>query len=235
MGKTSKKKSPKKEQEIPLECTPQEYEELSAQVADLTRDEAAEELLECARYGEVDAVRAILTKHHDIVDTVDESGSTALHKACANGHVSTTRLLLQNGASLRTNASGNTPLHWAAASGHDKVIDVLLNETSFDINVLQKNDFGRSILTEGFSSQCTQVVKLLLEHDSATEDKLLAGGKEVDDNGDEVNGNNEQPSLDLSPRKKKATIIHDFALCDDKQQKPLRIRELVSMNLIGGY
>lgn len=243
MGKSSKKKSPKSAASkpmtktdtaaivIPLECTEQEYQELTSQVAQLTVEEAQEELLECARYGEVDAVRALLEKFPDIVNTIEqESGNTALHKASANGHVSTTRLLLQKGASLQTNQSGNTPLHWAAASGHTRVIQVLLQESPWneDVDVLQKNDFGRSILTEGFSSQCTEVVKLLLEHDSATEEKLLAGGQEVNADVDEDN-DIEAESNDTTMKKKKmmATITHDFTL-NDTHQKPLRIRELVS-------
>ena len=228
MGKASKK-NPKKSKEIPLECTKEEYDDLREQVAELSASEAGEELLECARYGEADAVRAILEKFPKIVDASDESGSTALHKACANGHVSTASLLIQNGAKLTTNHSGNTPLHWAAASGHDGVIRLLLEESSFDIDVLQKNEFGRSILTEGFSSENTQVVKLLLEHDSATEEKLLAGGEEVDVNeGKEQSSGTQSRSL---PREKKSTIIHDFSLCDDPDEyhKPLRIRELVSI------
>lgn len=240
MGKTSKKKKSQKKQEIGLEMSEQEYQELVSQVSQLTRQEACEELLECARYGEVDAVRAILDKFPDIVDTVDESGSTALHKASANGHVSTTRLLVQQyNASLLTNDSGNTPLHWAAASGHSQVVQVLLNESSYEnVDVLQKNEFGRSILTEGFSSQETEVVKLLLEHDSASEEKLLDGGKEVenDDNGgEEIQSKEDGSSLDLPRKKKKVTIIHDFSLCnqenDDAHREPLRIREIVSVLL----
>jgi hypothetical protein len=230
MRKTSKKQSLKKKNEklaeIPLEISQQEFDELVAQVADLSRQEAAEELLECARYGEVDAIRAILTKYPDVVDTVDESGSTALHKAAANGHVSSTRLLVQKGASLLSNAAGNTPLHWAAASGHDKIVDILLNESSYDVDVLQKNSFGRSALTEGFASQCTEVVKVLLEHDSAAEDKLLSGGKEIDDtNEDESNGE----SLSDIPRKSKACVTHEFDFCSadtNGTRQPLCIREL---------
>lgn len=235
MRKTSKKQSLKKKNEklaeIPLEISQQEFDELVAQVADLSRQEAAEELLECARYGEVDAIRAILTKYPDVVDTVDESGSTALHKAAANGHVSSTRLLVQKGASLLSNAAGNTPLHWAAASGHDKIVDILLNESSYDVDVLQKNSFGRSALTEGFASQCTEVVKVLLEHDSAAEDKLLSGGKEIGDtNEDESNGE----SLSDIPRKSKACVTHEFDFCSadtNGTRQPLCIRELVSINL----
>ncbi len=146
-------------------------------------------------------------------------------------HVSSTRLLVQKGASLLSNAAGNTPLHWAAASGHDKIVDILLNESSYDVDVLQKNSFGRSALTEGFASQCTEVVKVLLEHDSAAEDKLLSGGKEIDDtNEDESNGE----SLSDIPRKSKACVTHEFDFCSadtNGKRQPLCIRELVSINL----
>lgn len=233
MGKTNKKQSVKKKMEdlteVSLECTQQEFDELTAQVADFTQQEAAEEVLECARYGEVDAVRAILTRFPNVVDTTDESGSTPLHKAAANGHVTTTKLLIRHGATFKSNNAGNTPLHWAAASGHDKAVHALLNEASYDIDVLQKNEFGRSILTEGFSSQCTEVVKLLLEHDSATEEKLLMGGKEIDDT--DKKESNGASSVGM-PRKPSATITHDFDLCSNDTHgnlKPLRIRELVSI------
>jgi predicted nicotinamide N-methyase len=68
---------------------------------------------------------------------------------------------------------------------------ILNHYDSKDIDVLLKNDFGRSILTEGFGSKCTEVVNLLLEHDSASEDRLLGGGKEIPDeemgDGSDVN------------------------------------------------
>lgn len=227
MEKASKAQRSRKAEDVPLECTQKEFQELSCQVAELSVEEASEELLECARYGEVDALRLLLDAYPDIMKTVDGSGSTALHKACANGHVSTAELLIQRGASNLKNQSGNTPLHWAAASGHEQIVRLLL-ERFDNIDVLQKNDFGRSVLTEGFSSQDNGVVKLLLEHDSASEEKLLEGGEEVDLEGKE-DSNESNSSL---PRKKKASVVHDFSLCDEPgmRRDPLRIRELVRLS-----
>jgi len=56
------------------------------------------------------------------------------------------------------------------------------------VDVLRKNQGGRSALTEGFTSEKTKIVGMLLEHDSAAEEKLLMGtnAKEVDHEGNDV-------------------------------------------------
>jgi len=189
----------------PLVISLEEYAELQAQVSELSFSDACYELLECSRYGELDAVRAILELHPSSINTTtttDDScnNTTALHKACANGHTSVVELLLRQGnAKLVSNASGNTPLHWAAANGHHEIVFVLLQHyNNEEIDVLQKNSFGRSALTEGFGSKSTETAKFLLEHDSASEEKLLAGGKELND--EEVNEQNLP----------KNSIIHEF-------------------------
>ena len=92
---------------IGLDGTESEFEELLAQAASLTDEEARTELVGCARYGETDAVRAILDKHEAdgnhsssseeeeeegrggtasdtaaLIDCTDDSGNTAVHMAC---------------------------------------------------------------------------------------------------------------------------------------------------------
>ena len=177
---TKTKSAPQKE------CSEQEYQELLSIAKSLTEQDARGELIDCARYGELDAVRALIevcsTKVHDFVDSVDENGSSALHKSAASGHEQTVQLLLFHNAKFFANTSGkNNPLHWAAANGHENVVEMLLrHEFQEPIDVLQKNDGGRSALTEGFSSNNTKIVGMILEHDSAAEDKLLSGGKEID-------------------------------------------------------
>jgi predicted nicotinamide N-methyase len=91
-------------------------------------------------------------------------------------------LLLYNKADHLSNSSLNTPLHWAAGNGHEEIVEMILNhDFGYELDVLQKNEFGRSILTEGFSSNKTKLIGMILEHDSASEDKLLDGGEEIDE------------------------------------------------------
>jgi predicted nicotinamide N-methyase len=87
---------------------------------------------------------------------------------------------------------------------------ILCHDFEEELDVLLKNQAGRSILTEGFSSKNTKLVGMLLEHDSATEDKLLQGGKEVDeDEDDDMKG--EKP--------KKESITHEFDFLRDTTEE----------------
>jgi ankyrin repeat protein len=225
--------------EFVQECSAEEYQELLGQAKSLSREEAGIELRDCARYGEVDAVRAILECHDGIIDAVDESESSALHKACANGHLSTVQFLLSNGANYAPNTSGNTPLHWAAASGHEAVVKAILSCSRIEVDVLQKNAFGRSALTEGFSSQNTPLIGLLLEHDSATEERLLSTKKDLPLKPSSSSKNPNNQEINEDQKDEKPSVIHEFNFQgglssgsiegqDEKAAQTLLIRELVS-------
>jgi ankyrin repeat protein len=98
--------------------------------------ELAEELADCARYGEEEEVKQLIATAAassdiaavvDLVNTPASSGNTALHMAAANGHVEICACLLEAGAATDTkNGSGNTPLHWAALNGHLAAVSLLL-------------------------------------------------------------------------------------------------------------
>lgn len=195
--KTKTPKASKTALPPPPECTSQEYDDLLSTASSLTESEAMSELIECARYGEMDAVRALIEvwspKLKNFTNSTDKNGTTALHKAGSNGHDATVQLLLFHKAAYLENSAKNTPLHWAAANGHEGIVEMMLNhDFGFELDVLKKNDFGRSILTEGFESKKTKLVGLLLEHDSASEDKLLDGGEEIDDSNN-VKANDTKP------------------------------------------
>eukprot|EP00937_MAST-01D_sp_MAST-1D-sp2_P008267 g8267.t1 len=144
-----------------------------------------EEMHACARYGEDDDIVTLRVLLHagTPVDHVDTLGSTALHKACANGHVEIVRALIEGGASHFANASGNTPLHWAVQNGHLDVVKSLLDASKppadggvgLAVDVLARNGFGKSVLSEGFGGQNEDVTALLLQHDSCDEQRLKAG------------------------------------------------------------
>ena len=295
----------------PLECSQSDFEALLGDAAGLaSHEEASAELLDCARYGEVDACRAILdvwsshnkeeqTSGEDdntkssiaandekegasekipsvIVDAQDASKSTSLHRACANGHKSTVQLLLSRGAEHLQNDSGNTPLHWAAGAGHGDCVKLLLdhydalcsrkkrecsnadedvkngqnggknssnNEEPLD--VLLKNDFGRSAMTEGFASGDTKTVEHLLNHDSAEEEKLIGGlnKEETEVEEEDVVGGDRQKK----GGGKKKSIVHEFDFLRESVEEgeevgsgnaeggrrpAVFIRELVSINIM---
>lgn len=173
------------------EMSPEEFDSLLNQIrADFTESDCQQEILDASRYNEIDVVRALLQVHPNLVSSSrDSRGNTPLHMAAANGHAELTQLLLQAGADVSaTNSAGNTPLHWASTNGRDETVRILLqsgrrrsdddnsdvsSSSSFVVDVLRQNKFGRSALTEGFSSENTSVVQALLEHDSAAEERLL--------------------------------------------------------------
>jgi hypothetical protein len=241
------------------------FDELIEIARGLSEVEAAKELLECSRYGETEPVRALLEVYaSNIVNAKDIQHNTALHKACANGHLGVVKALLKHGALYTNNESGNTPLHWAAAQGHTEVAELILSHFPakiFDdekeegvIDVLQKNNFGKSILTEAFSSTKTEVVKCLLEHSTATEDRLIDGanGKEIWDQEASEKGKEElldgrtevdigavaegssqglktSDISDIDQKLVKQAAVHDFAFVEEEKGEILRIRELVCL------
>lgn len=239
---------------IPTEMSQDEYQDLLTQIAELTLEEAQEEWMESCRYGEIDVIRALASSakfFKDVVDGEDQesappsssppcaapstqlvrfvqptSGNTGLHMAAANNHVAVVQLLLE---ALRhpfvANSSGNTPLHWASANGHGETVQYLTNQTIVEIDVLQKNGAGRSALTEGFTSQKEAVVKALLEHDSATEEKLLSTGTPVDVEDDDGRGDNEEKTNDDATTTAASHVHHLF-----DPEYPLLIRELAMKN-----
>jgi predicted nicotinamide N-methyase len=219
MGKRSKTK-PKNDNTdddsvVPMEVSEEEYQELLSQAKELTLEEAQEEWMESCRYGDVDIVRALAENfpREDLVGYVQPTtGNTGLHMASANGHTNIVKLLVRRYGHLASkNSSGNTPLHWAAANGHSSTVQFWTSQKILPVDVLDKNNFGRSALTEGFSSEKEDVVAAILEHDSASEDNLLSTATPVDADGNEE-------TLD--------SHTHSFF---DKE-KPLKIRELAMKN-----
>lgn len=69
--------------------------------------------------------------NHDVQSpkAFDESGSTALHKASANGHLEVLKLLIQHGSDVElADMSGCTPLHLAARNGHLTCVKFLISQ-----------------------------------------------------------------------------------------------------------
>jgi len=63
------------------------------------------ELLELARYGDLDGVKKLIQKQHVSVNIKNCNNQTALYCACENGNTEVAQYLLDNGASVSLGAS----------------------------------------------------------------------------------------------------------------------------------
>lgn len=137
----------------------------------MDKEEADRETLECARYGEEDDLRSLFVSHGADANYADESGTTAMHRAAANGEVGCMKILKEFGSNHTQNLQGNFPIHWAALNAQEAALQFLFQ--SYDIDVLSKNSNGRSTLSEAFQTQKTEIIEICLSHPSASEENLL--------------------------------------------------------------
>jgi hypothetical protein len=176
-------------------------------------ESAAEELRDCARYGELEEVRALLAASCACLDVADaRTGNTALHYACANGHAEVVEALCEAGAMHLSNTTGNTPLQWAVQNGQKSCVRVLLERmpSSAQLSVLHVNQFGKSAVSDAFNAGDGDILKLVLEHASADEDMKKESGNERQPSPEHLSSN--------------ASVTHE--LCNYPDGPVIRIREL---------
>ena len=139
-------------------------------------DDANEEMRLCARYGDVEDLGRWIDEFGADVDSESDNGTTALMMAAANGEAGCVEALLQRHANpMQRNASGNTALHYATTQKQSECLKLLLTE---NVDVLVKNDFGRSVLTEAIATGDPTIASMVLEHSSASEDRILPSTQE---------------------------------------------------------
>jgi ankyrin repeat protein len=148
-------------------------------------EEAGNEMLMCARYGELEDMVAILDEGVVPVDYQNDGLNTALHYVSANGNLECIRELLRRGARSLGNSSGNTPLHWAVQNKHLEATNELLANLP-GCDVLLKNDFGRSSLTEAFQTDNAQILEVVLGHSSAAALEQSTAGVEEEETDEQV-------------------------------------------------
>lgn len=132
----------------------------------------SEDFLLACRYGELDQVLASISGQKSLNSSARDdpfsyrnmAGNTALHMACANGHVEIVKILLDNSSLLAVNSAnneGNTALHWASLNGHEEIVKLLLSKGA-DADVVNKS--GRNALSEAQSRGFEGITILLLQH-----------------------------------------------------------------------
>ncbi len=125
-------------------------------------------LVEAAREGDIDAIRALVRSGAD-VNAAEGDGMTALHWAAHRNHAEAVEVLLYAGArlELRTRLGGYTPLLVAAAAGADEALALLL-EAGGDV-AARTTPGGSSALHFAAASGNARAVEILLRHGAAVD------------------------------------------------------------------
>ncbi|TPX58543.1 hypothetical protein SpCBS45565_g07958 [Spizellomyces sp. 'palustris'] len=138
-----------------------------------------DELVTCARYGELDDLKALISSYltsqgqdpsstnpatlRALYTSALPNGNTALHMAAANGEIEVLQYLLPQltvGDVNIGNSDGSTALHWAALNGKLDCVELLL---SCGAVATIKNEQGRSPVTVAEQQGHLEVVNALLK------------------------------------------------------------------------
>ena len=105
--------------------------------------------------------------------------STPLHEACAEGHLESVRVLLDNGADIdNKNEDEQTPFHLAAEAGHIDVVELLLER---DQNaIFDKDEDDNSALHLASNEQRSAMVELLLRQGASVQQRNNLGWTALD-------------------------------------------------------
>ncbi|MBI5092927.1 MAG: ankyrin repeat domain-containing protein [Candidatus Hydrogenedentes bacterium] len=96
--------------------------------ADAARIPNSSPVLQLARRGDLEGLRAVLEADPKLVNAKGEQGQTPLHLAAAGGHRDLVDFLLEYGANPRaTNDNSDTPSDIAQLAGHRDIMKTLMN------------------------------------------------------------------------------------------------------------
>lgn len=116
-------------------------------------------LHKAAENGGVEDVGEYLRTHE--INSCDDKGNTALHRATARGALDIVKLLIRKGANPNLhNIADSTPLHYAIENHKDEIVDVLLAYKSTDIEDPQ---WGDTPLHVAVKSNSPTILKKLLK------------------------------------------------------------------------
>ncbi|KAF9100383.1 hypothetical protein BGX27_000416 [Mortierella sp. AM989] len=167
--------------------------------------EHLEELIESARYGELEEIQAVVEssgpeKAKVLLSHQGEYGKTPLHMASANGHLDVVEYLISiispEAVNIQ-NEQGNTALHWAATNGHAKVVETLISKGK--ANYKLKNAAGHTAMLEAEIHEREQVVAWMLINTEAEEELKEDGGDDDDSEEESSEEEEEEEEEDTVP------------------------------------
>lgn len=128
-----------------------------------------EELVDYARYGEIEILRELMTQQlSNRLLATDSRGNTMLHMFAANGHLDCMRCILgalteEGGRGSfvdQQNVEGNTALHWACISGQLPAVQLLMLEGA---KVALENKAGRTPICEAHKHRRLEILAFFEE------------------------------------------------------------------------
>ena len=128
-----------------------------------TQQELNNELIDNAKYGNLDIVKSLIEQGVDIeAKDIYEDDDTALMWSSLKGHLEIVKYLIEQGANVNAkNKNGYTALIWSAYNGHIDIIKYLI-ENSADINV--ENHYGHTALILSFRYEHLEIVNYLIPY-----------------------------------------------------------------------
>ena len=79
---------------------------------------------------------SVILQHRPDLNIKAKNGNTPLALACQTGQIETVRSLLQHGAGVSHNRNGYSPLHIAAMINHADVVEMMVKEYRWDVNIV---------------------------------------------------------------------------------------------------
>lgn len=119
-------------------------------------DKDIDYLSDSASIGDMESVKFFIEKCNVDVNSTDDIGRTALHKAAYRGKDSIVEYLLSKGANINSKIenndpelSGTTPLTWAVMSGHvDTAKTLIQHGADADVIVNNCNLLGIAVMSD---------------------------------------------------------------------------------------
>lgn len=115
-----------------------------------------------AKQGDLDVLKILMEKSHELSMTSDSANTTALHTAAAQGHFEVVKFLLEECGNLALIAknNGKMALHSASRNGHLEVVKAFLSKEPGLATVCDKK--GQTALHMAVKGQSPDVVEELL-------------------------------------------------------------------------
>eukprot|EP01041_Mallomonas_annulata_P002292 gene2292-4458_t len=119
----------------------------------------------CVKDGNLPEVLMLLDTNPQLINSMDQNGSTILSIASWCGHVNMARLLINRGADLNVQDDRyNTALMWSVVSDHSEISKLLIASGS---NIDAQNQTGMTALLWSILKGQTEITNLLIQRGSA--------------------------------------------------------------------